>query len=151
MKKTLSILLLCSLALPMHSIASGKKQKSKKTSRITLKQKGLSGEWILTYIEHLDVHKDFKQDHIPSIQFDASLKNLSGNDGCNTFARPIKIEGNKIICFGPFIGTLKACEGSADQKFMDALKKINSYAMPDDETLDLIAGDIGVLQFSRKK
>lgn len=151
MKKILSILLLCGLALPMYSIASGKKQKGKKTSRVPLKQKGLTGEWILTYIEHLDVHKDFKQGHIPSIQFDASLKKLSGNDGCNTFTRPIKIEGNKIICFGPFIATLKACEGSADQKFMDVLKKVNSYAMPDDKTLDLIAGDISVLQFTRKK
>lgn len=151
MKKTLSILLLCSLAIPSISIASGKKQKGKKTSRVNLKKKGLTGEWILTYIEHLDIRKDFRQEHIPSIQFDASLKILSGNDGCNTFSGPIKIEGNKIISKGPFLSTLMACEGSADQKFMDVLKKINAYAMPDDETLDLIAGDIGVLQFTRKK
>jgi heat shock protein HslJ len=151
MKKTLSILLLCSLALPMQSMASVKKKKGKKSSLASQKRQGITGVWVVTYIVHIDINKTFKQGHIPSIQFDASLKNLSGNDGCNTFSRPIKIEGNKIIAAGPFLSTLMACEGSADQKFMDVLKKINSYAMPDEQTLDLIAGDIGVLQFTRKK
>lgn len=151
MKKILSILLLCSLSLPVKCIASVKKKKAKKVHLTSQKNKGLSGVWVLTYIEHTDMNTAFKKDHIPSIQFDASLKLLSGNDGCNSFSRSIKIDGNKIVYLGQFLTTLMACEGIADQKFMDALKKINSYAMPDDETLDLIAGDIGVLQFSRKK
>lgn len=106
------------------------------------------GVWELNYIEGADVATMYKKKK-PKIAFDPKLVLLSGNNGCNDFSGQIKVENHKIIFEKPFVQTQKACIGDGEALFMDALAKVKTYAMTDSNKLDLIAGDRGIMQFTK--
>jgi len=111
----------------------------------------LSGTWVLTYIQGTD--KEFDQLYKgkkPSVNFDITEQKISGNTSCNSFSGSFKASGkNSLDLKGPMMMTKMFCEGGGEEAFMAALRKVTSYA-GDGTTLDLIAGDIGILQFRRK-
>jgi hypothetical protein len=42
------------------------------------------------------------------------------------------------------------CQGQGENVFMETLKKVNTWSVSNDTTLNLIAGDIAVMRFSKK-
>ena len=149
MKKILFCTLAVSLLLSNNVMAQKKQEVPKGKGPVV--RKGPStvvGAWTLTYLEGADIAKLFL-DKKPIIAIDPKRILISGFNGCNSFSGKIKIEGNKITFLSPMLQTLKACDGDGEQKFMDALNTVKSFALSDNEKLDLIAGDRGVMQFTR--
>lgn len=149
MKKILICTLAASLLLSSNITAQKKQEVPKGKGPVV--RKGPStvvGAWTLTYLEGADIAKLFP-DKKPIIAIDPKRILISGFNGCNSFSGKIKIEGNKISFLGPIQQTLKACNGNGEQKFMDALNTVKSFAFSENEKLDLIAGDKGAMQFTR--
>lgn len=146
MKKLLFASLLCVGLLPSASFAQ--KAQTNKVKSAANKPQHIVGVWELTYLEGVDVSVLYKNSK-PRVSFDPKRILISGNNSCNSFSCPIKIEGFKIIYTKQMMQTLKACPGNGEQKFMDALVTVSSFAFSENDKLDLIAGDRGVMQFKR--
>lgn len=149
MKKILFCTLAASLLLSSNVPAQKKQEVPKGKGPVV--RKGPStvvGAWTLTYLEGADIAKLFP-DKKPIIAIDPKKILISGFNGCNTFSGKIKIEANKITFLGPIQQTLKACNGNGEQKFMDALNTVKSFALSENDKLDLIAGDRGAMQLTR--
>ncbi len=149
MKKILLCTLAASLFISSNLLAQ--KQAAVPKAKGPAIRKGppnIVGAWTLSYIEGGDVDQLFP-DKKPLIAIDPKRILISGFNGCNTFSGKIKIEANKISFLEPFQQTIKACKGNGEERFMDALNKIKSFAFSDNEKLDLIAGDRGLMQFTR--
>jgi heat shock protein HslJ len=147
MKKILFWTLIVLAATPQSVIAKQKK-KTTPPKIVRTAPQSLVGFWELTYLEGVDVDKTYKNNK-PRINFDPKRIQLSGNNSCNTFSGQIKIEGNKIIFVKQMIQTMMACEGDGEQKFMAALNSVQTFAFSEANKLDLIAGDRGVMQFTK--
>ena len=149
MKKILFCTLAVSLLLSNNVMAQKKQEVPKGKGPVVRKGPAtIIGAWTLSYLEGGDINKLFP-DKKPIIAIDPKKILISGFNGCNTFSGKIKIEANKITFLGPIQQTLKACNGNGEQKFMDALNTVKSFALSDNEKLDLIAGDRGAMQFTR--
>lgn len=146
MKKPVFVLLLISSLFSNNLLAQ--KSNNRKTKSVSKTSATIVGEWKLNYLEGENVMKLYRKD-IPQISFDAKRVLISGKNSCNSFSGPIKIEGNKIMFTKAFTQTLRACEGDGEQKFMEALAKVQTFSFSEADRLDLIAGDIGVMQFTR--
>lgn len=149
MKKILLGIVALSFVLSSSVMAQKKQEAPKGKGPVVRKAAAnIVGAWTLTYMEAGDINKLFP-DKKPIIAIDPKRIMISGFNGCNTFSGKIKIEGNKISFLEPFQQTLKACKGNGEEKFMDALNTIKSFAFSENEKLDLLAGDKGVMQFTR--
>lgn len=147
MKKSIVLLLLLTCSVAHQSMAQSKKKNPPHAVRKT-PPPSLAGFWELNYIEGANVEQLYKGNK-PKINFDPKRIQITGNNSCNTFSGPIKIEGNKITFTKPLMQTLMACEGEGEQKFMEALGKVQTFAFSENDKLDFIAGDRGVMQFTR--
>lgn len=149
MKKILLCTLAASLLLSGNVLAQKKVEPPKGKGPVVRKAPAnIVGVWELTYLEGADIGKLFP-DKKPIIAIDPKRILISGFNGCNNFSGKIKIEGNKITFTEPFQQTLKACNGNGEQKFMDALNSVKSFAFSENDKLDLIAGDRGAMQLTR--
>jgi heat shock protein HslJ len=129
---------------------------SKKTAVATTDNKTrqaelrLSGTWELTYISGISTEFDqFYKGKKPVITFDVTQHKVSGNTSCNSFSGPFTAQSSNINLKGPMMMTKMFCEGGGEAAFLEALQKVTGFSA-DGTTLDLIAGDIGVMQFRRK-
>lgn len=146
MKKPIFAVLLISGLFSNNLLAQ--KSNNKKAKSVCKTQSTIVGAWKLNYLEGTDVKKLYPKD-IPQITIDTKKILISGTNSCNSFSGPIKIDGNKIIFTEAFTQTLRACEGDGEQKFMEALAKAQTFSFSEADKLDLIAGDRGIMQFTR--
>ena len=110
----------------------------------------LSGTWDLSYVTGAEDFESIYSHKTPFITIDENENKANGNTGCNSFnSSLVKINNN--IKFSLPITTRMFCEGNGEALFLDALKKINRFAISDDgKTLNLLTGDIAVMRLVRK-
>lgn len=148
MKKiVLGMMILASFA--SQDAAAMHRQKVKKTNTKSPKEQ-LVGTWQLNYLEGEQVEKLYT-DKLPEITFEQGASRVSGQNSCNGYSGAVEISGQKIVFSSKMIQTMIACEGLGEQKFMEALRKVQSFAFPDPDKLDLIAGDRGLMQLTKIK
>jgi heat shock protein HslJ len=112
----------------------------------------LNGAWQLDYISGSATAFDaLYPDKKPQLIFDIAASRISGNTGCNSFSGPVSVEGSKINFNQPLALTKMFCPGGGETAFLEALKKITSWAVTDASTLNLIAGDVAALRFTKVK
>lgn len=145
-------ILLCTLAalLLISGNLLAQKQQAVPKAKGPAVRKGpptIVGAWTLSFLEGGDVDQLFPNKK-PIIAIDPKRILLSGFNGCNTFSGKIKIEANKISFLEPIQQTIKACKGNGEEQFMNALNTVQSFAFSENEKLNLIAGDRGVMQFT---
>lgn len=110
----------------------------------------LNGSWLLDYVSGANSAIDsIYAPRRPELVFDILAGRVSGNSGCNSFTGALNRQGQKISFSGPMAMTKMFCPGNGEALFMEALKKVNQYAITD-STLALIMGDIAVMRFVRK-
>lgn len=111
----------------------------------------LDGSWALNYISGRRIAFDgLYPDKKPLITFDAANKKVSGNTSCNNFTGRFTFDAHTISFAEPLAMTRMACPGEGEQAFMDMLKKVNAYAITDNNTLTFLMGDIAVMRFVKK-
>ncbi|MCY7351964.1 MAG: META domain-containing protein [Cytophagaceae bacterium] len=86
----------------------------------------------------------------PFITFDTANQRVSGSTSCNSFSGALAVDGPKINFTNPMAMTRMMCPGEGEQAFLEMLKKVNRYALGNDNTLTFIIGDIAVMRFVRK-
>ncbi len=111
----------------------------------------LNGSWDLINITDLKIalSKLYPRQK-PNLSFDLANGVVSGSTACNRFSGPVKIIDSSIN-IGELGMTKIACPGDGEQKFLEALKKTNTYALIDSVTVSLRTGDAEVMRFSRKQ
>lgn len=118
---------------------------------VTTKDISLNGTWELNYISGPRIaFEGLYPDRKPTLIFDLEENRVSGNSSCNSFSGTLKIEGNKIDFNTPMAMTKMFCPGEGENVFIESLKKVNTYAVTDGNTLNLIMGDIAIMRFTKK-
>jgi heat shock protein HslJ len=111
----------------------------------------LDGTWVLNYISGPRIAFDgLYPNKKPQLIITVEDKRLSGNTGCNSFSGPLVVDGNKINFDQPFALTKMFCPGEGETVFLETLKKVNTYSISGENTLNLIMGDIAIMRFTRK-
>jgi heat shock protein HslJ len=111
----------------------------------------INGSWELTYISGTKIaFEGLYPNKKPAINFDVANTRVSGNTGCNNFSGKLNIDGNKINLNEAMALTKMMCPGQGETIFLETLKKINTYSVSDDSTLNFIMGDIALMRFKRK-
>jgi heat shock protein HslJ len=111
----------------------------------------LNGAWQLDHISGTIAFDSLYPNKKPQLIFDIPGFRVSGNTGCNSFSGPVSIEGSKISFNQPLTLTKMFCPGGGEPVFLETLKKTTSWAVTDASTLNLIAGDMAVMRFTRVK
>lgn len=115
-----------------------------------MKDNPLEGEWELDYISGQRIaFGGLYPDKKPTIRFEADQTEATGHSSCNGYGVKFEVNGNAIK-FGDPRATMMACEGGGEQAFFKTLKTISQYSV-NENTLNLIMGDIAVMRFQRKK
>jgi len=124
---------------------------SKKSTSAIPDINSLAGNWELNYISGPRIAFDgLYPNKKPTISFDVATNKLAGNTSCNSFTGALKVDGNKINFNDPMAMTRMACPGEGETVFVETLKKINSWSVTNDTTLNLIAGDIALMRFTKR-
>ena len=111
----------------------------------------LNGSWELAEIPGARVSVvGLYPEKKPIITFDVNDNKFVGNTSCNNFSGSLKTEGNKIDFSEPMAMTKMHCEGAGEEKFLEMLKKVNTYSISEDNTLALFSGDVAILRFTQK-
>lgn len=111
----------------------------------------LNGEWQLNYISGLRIAFDgLYPDKKPIIKFNLPENEIGGNTTCNGFSSKIILKGNEISIAEPFAKTMIFCEGGGETTFLNMLKKVNKYAVTNENTLTFLTGDVAVMRFEKK-
>lgn len=85
--------------------------------------------WIATHIGVFEVKSDPSVRNIPSLQFDAATKRLSGSDGCNRIMGSYTA-GRDTLNLTQMATTRMACPANnsgVEQKFQAALNQVTHY------------------------
>ncbi len=110
----------------------------------------LVGSWQLNYISGPRIAFDgLYPTKKPQLIFDRDLVKVTGNTGCNSLSGSVKITAN-TISFGDFITTRMACPGDGENVFLQTIRKVNKFAINDDNTLTLIMDDVAMMRFTRQ-
>lgn len=118
---------------------------------VSMEMDKLSGNWDLNYLSGQRIAFDgLYPEKKPFISFNFSQKVLSGSTTCNGFSSKYTVTGNTIQ-FGDALKTMIFCEGGGEEAFLNMLKKVNKYAITDDNTLTFLTGDIAVMRFVKRK
>jgi heat shock protein HslJ len=111
----------------------------------------LSGSWELNYISGPRIaFNGLYPGKKPTINFDITQKKVSGNSSCNSFSGDLVADDTTINFTGPMISTKMACPGEGEATFFEMLKKVNTYSISSDTTLNFMMGDIAVMRFTKK-
>ena len=89
-------------------------------------------------------------DKKPQIKFNLTANEIGGSTSCNGFSSKITIDGTKISIVEPFAKTMIFCEDGGETTFLNMLKKVNSYAVTNGNTLAFLMGDVAVMRFTKK-
>ena len=123
--------------------------KCKKTDSVAK----LDGAWELNYITGPRIAFDgLYPNKKPTINFNSTENQVSGNNSCNSYTGKLVLNGNKIDFTQPMAVTKMMCpDGQGEQVYMNTLSKITSYDITDDgKTLNFISGDIAMMRFTKK-
>lgn len=84
--------------------------------------------WVATQIGNNPIKTSPTARNIPSLQFDAATKRVSGSDGCNRLMGTYTVKKDQLE-FGELMGTQMAClEGNnLDAEFNEALSKVTHF------------------------
>ena len=84
--------------------------------------------WIATQIGNTEIKTAPTAHNIPSLQFDAATKHVSGADGCNRIMGSYEA-GRDTLVLGQMAGTKMACldGNNVSQQFNEALTKVANY------------------------
>lgn len=104
--------------------------------------------WQVTHIGSKAVAN--AQPRVPGMAFDAQAPRVSGNTGCNGFSATYTAKGGQLQ-FGPPMSTRKACVGSVENDFVDALQSVRSQRLDGRELKLLDAAGRTVLRLSPGK
>jgi heat shock protein HslJ len=111
----------------------------------------LNGSWELNYVSGSRIaFEELYPGKKPFIHFDVVNGKLNGNTGCNNFNGKLDVDGNKINFNSPMAMTRMFCPGEGENVFLESLKKVNSWSVSNDSTLNFIMGDIAIMRFSKK-
>jgi len=113
----------------------------------------LEGTWELNYITGPRIAFDgLYPNKKPTLIINITDKRISGTTGCNTYTGPLVAENSSISFKGPIAVTRMMCgEGLlGETTYLEMLKKINKFSVTDGNTLNLIAGDIAMMRFTKK-
>ena len=131
---------------------TSKRKKKAQTEQTVKVEKSLNGGWELNYITaeaDLFSFEELFPARKPTLTFDVKSGKVSGNTSCNNFNGELKTDGNKISFNHPMAMTKMLCEGSGEEKFLEMLKKVDSYSISDDNVLALMSGDVAILRFTK--
>jgi heat shock protein HslJ len=110
----------------------------------------LTGQWELNYITGVRIaFNGLYPDAKPILNFKAPFTEVSGNTSCNGFSTKLTVDGRKMTISQPGAMTMKHCEGEGEMRFMEMLKKVDTYSV-DGNTLTLLQGDLPVMKFIKK-
>lgn len=122
-----------------------------KFNAVSMEMDKLSGTWDLNYLSGQRITFDgLYPDKKPTISFNFSQKVLSGNTTCNGFTSKYTVTGNNIK-FADALKTMIFCEGGGEEAFLNMLKKVNKYALTDENTLAFLIDDVAVMRFAKRK
>ena len=112
-------------------------------------EKKLQGNWILTSINN---HPIELNQHIPTVQFEASKKVISGTDGCNQYQSSFEMESKNKISIAPLSKTKKMCMGVMDlaKQFSTYMQTAKSIAFNDQGNLVLRTSSNHELSFKKE-
>ncbi|MCP9749531.1 META domain-containing protein [Ferruginibacter sp. HRS2-29] len=114
----------------------------------------LEGTWELTYITGPRIaFEGLYPNKKPTLIIDVANKKISGNTGCNSYTGPLVAQNSSIDFKQPIAVTRMACAGNGmlgETTYLEMLKKINKFSVTDGNTLNLIAGDIAMMRFTKK-
>lgn len=111
----------------------------------------LNGTWELNYISGRRIaFEGLYPGKKPTITINIDSSHINGSTSCNVFSGKLNLDGNKINFTRPMTMTMMACPGEGEKVFLETLKKINSYAITDNNTLTFIMGDVIMMRFARK-
>ena len=84
--------------------------------------------WIATYIGNTEIKTAATARNIPSLQFDAASKRISGADGCNRIMGSYEA-GRDTLILSQMAGTKMACldNNNLSEQFNAALAKVANY------------------------
>lgn len=84
--------------------------------------------WIATYIGNTEIKTVATARNIPSLQFDAASKRISGADGCNRIIGSYEA-GRDTLLLSQMAGTKMACldNNNLSEQFNAALAKVANY------------------------
>lgn len=84
--------------------------------------------WIATYIGNTEIKTVATARNIPSLQFDAASKRISGVDGCNRIMGSYEA-GRDTLVLSQMAGTKMACldNNNLSEQFNAALVKVANY------------------------
>jgi len=131
-------------------LLSNEKTVVAKLNAVSMETEKLSGTWELNYISGPRIaFEGLYPDKKPFVSFNFSAKELVGNTTCNGFSSKYTMNGNNIH-FADAIKTMIFCEGGGEEVFLNMLKKVNKYALTDDNTLTFLIDDVAVMRFTKK-
>lgn len=111
----------------------------------------LSGTWELDYISGPRIaFNGLYPGKKPTIKFEVAEKRVSGNTSCNSFSGALVADDSTINFNGPLAMTKMACPGEGETTFLEMLKKVGSYSISNDTTLNFMMGDIAIMRFNKK-
>ncbi|WP_316791046.1 META domain-containing protein [Pedobacter frigoris] len=111
----------------------------------------LSGTWELNYISGPRIaFNGLYPGKKPTIKFEVAEKRVSGNTSCNSFSGTLVADDTTINLTGPFAMTKMACPGEGETTFIEMLKKVGTYSITSDTTLNFMMGDIAIMRFNKK-
>lgn len=113
--------------------------------------KDLEGKWRLEFINDSSIQnlETLFPAARPDIVFETGTPRVSGSTGCNQFSGAIRVDGSNLVFDGAFVMTKRACPGDGERIFLDALRKTNAWVLTDPSTLNLIAGNLPHLRFTK--
>jgi len=110
----------------------------------------LNGSWELTYISGPRIaFNGLYPGKKPLMNFDTGQKKVMGHSSCNSFSGQMAVDDTTINLSGPMVSTKMACPGEGEMIFFEMLKKVNTYSITGDTTLNLMTGDIPVMKFRK--
>lgn len=112
----------------------------------------LQGTWMLDYVlAHADLPVLYPGKKPELIIPAAGGGAFQGTSGCNRIGGNLIVEGRKMTFADPVALTRMMCPGGGEKAFLDALKRVNAYALSTKgDELTCIQGDIVVLRFLKK-
>lgn len=111
----------------------------------------LGGTWELNYISGPRIaFNGLYPGKKPTIKFDIAEKRFSGNTSCNSFSGQLIADDTGINFTKPFMMTKMACPGEGETTFVEMLKKVSTYSISNDTTLNFMMGDIAIMRFHKK-
>lgn len=117
----------------------------------TAEEKKLNGTWELNFLSGTKIALEgLFPNGKPTLIFNFPAEEAMGQGGCNGYSAKVKV-GKQKISFADPMSTMMFCEGNGEPQFFKTLKSVSSYSLSDNgNTLNLIAGDIAVMRFTRK-